>query len=139
MKMKSKRQRNPSPYTFELGTFFSPFSHFFHFIPAHMLTQRIISQIVIVINHQNQLGGLDALSISPFLVIDDNNNLVHKERIKHELYPSKIRRAPPKYVHVSTQMASNANTHIFTRAPPRAMHIRIQVHKCHDKNVMHMT
>ena len=29
----------------------------------------------VVINHQNKLRGLDALSISPFLVIDDNTTL----------------------------------------------------------------
>ena len=39
------------------------------------LIESIISQIVIVKNHQNLFRGLDALLISPFLVIDDNTNL----------------------------------------------------------------
>jgi hypothetical protein len=36
------------------------------------LIKLISSLVVLSFNHQNPLGGLDALSISPFLVIDDN-------------------------------------------------------------------
>jgi hypothetical protein len=36
------------------------------------LIKLISSLIVLSFNHKNPLGGLNALSISPFLVIDDN-------------------------------------------------------------------
>jgi hypothetical protein len=40
--------------------------------PVSHLAKLVSSLIVLSFKHQNPLGGLDALSISPFLVIDDN-------------------------------------------------------------------
>jgi hypothetical protein len=40
--------------------------------PISRLAKLIISLIILSFKHQNPQGGLDALSISPFLVIDDN-------------------------------------------------------------------
>jgi hypothetical protein len=42
-----------------------------HFTVSH-LAKLNSSLIVLSFKHENPLGGIDALSISPFLVIDDN-------------------------------------------------------------------
>jgi hypothetical protein len=46
------------------------------------LIKLISSLILLSFNHQNPQGGLDALSISPFSVIDDNTIKVYKWLIK---------------------------------------------------------
>jgi hypothetical protein len=72
-------------------------------------------------------SDLDTLSISPFLVIDDNNNLSSQEMNKNRNYIKLFRQELLLNVCISFNVASNA---ICTNLEPPLNHYIQQVHKC---------
>src|SRR6185369_16732144 len=83
--------------------------------------------IVLSINTPKPTRGLDALSISPFLVIDDNPIKAYKKIFNKAFEFSDLVRAPPQYVHMNgihLKLASHAKIHILStnETPPKSLH-----------------
>ena len=79
------------------------------------------------INTPKPTRGLDALSISPFLVIDDNPIKAYKKIFNKAFEFSDLVRAPPQYVHMNgihLKLASHAKIHILStnETPPKSQH-----------------
>ena len=83
--------------------------------------QQVSSLIVLSINTPKPTRGLDALSISPFLVIDDNPIKAYKKIFNKAFVFSDLVRSPPQYgIHL--KLASHAKIHILStnETPPKS-------------------
>ena len=86
--------------------------------------KQVSSLIVLSINTPKPTRGLDALSISPFLVIDDNPIKAYKKIFNKAFEFSDLVGAPPQYVHMNRiqhKLASHAKLHILStnETPPK--------------------
>jgi hypothetical protein len=114
-----------------------------HF-PVSCLAKLISSLIVLSLKHRNQLGGLDALSISPFLVIDDNtikaSQMIFNTVLNLEIYE----KPPPKNVHFYLEFQKWSKHAICTYSIrimklPLYLSIHGVQNQCEVIYVMHMT
>ena len=83
--------------------------------------------IVLSINAPKPTRGLDALSISPFLVIDDNPIKTYRKIFNKGFEFSDLVGAPPQYMHMNEnhlKLASHAKIHILStnETLPKSQH-----------------
>ena len=78
-----------------------------------------------------KLGDIKyALSISPFLVLDDNTRICNKAHNKYRHVPQRIREAPPTCVHTSSLHLNTNAQHVEERKLTRNIeHDKFHKHK----------